>query len=204
MAENGLRLEGYPKTLVLKTGEKIVLKILNEGDKQALLDFFRKLPAKDKLFLKEDVTREDVIQRWITGMDFESVLPVLAWYDNEVVGDATLHIEKLGWSKHVGEIRVVVASDFQHKGLGKAMVKDLVAHAIDLGLDKITAMVMENQRSAQKAFERLGFVKEAVLKGHVHDIQGNKRDLIILSNDVSYIWNKMEELVSDFDPRRSY
>lgn len=202
MDEKHLMIDGYPRTLVLKTGEEIVLKVLDKGDKAALLAFFQGLPAKDKLFLKEDVTKPEVIQRWIDGMNFAIILPILAWYDNKVVGDATLHMDKLGWSQHVGEIRVVVASDFQHKGLGKALVKNLVAHAIDFGLDKISAMVMGNQHSARKAFERLGFEKEAVLKGHVRDIQGNKQDLIILSNDVSYIWHKMEELVSDFDPRR--
>ncbi len=198
------KIEGYPRTVVLKSGEEIELRLLHEGDKAALLKFFQDLPEKDKLFLKEDVQDPNVIQRWIDGMDFETILPVLAWYDGRVVGDATLHMDKLGWSRHVGEIRVVVAADFQHKGLGKAMVKNMVAHAIDFGLDKIIAMVMENQHSARKAFERLGFEKEAVLKGHVRDIQGNKQDLIILANDVSYIWNKMEELVSDFDPRRFY
>jgi len=202
MSKRILEIDGYPKTLALKTGEEIQLKILDQGDKDALLAFFRELPAKDKLFLKEDVTKPEVVQRWLDGMDFATILPVIAWYDGKIVGDATLHMDNLGWSQHVGEIRVVVAADFQQKGLGKAMVKNLVSHAIDAGLDKISAMVMENQHSARKAFERLGFEKEAVLRGHVRDTQGNKQDLIILSNDVSYIWNKMEELVSDFDPRR--
>jgi len=200
----GLTISGYPRSLVLKTGEQIELRLMNKADKDALIAFFKELPAKDKLFLKEDVTREDVIQRWIDEMDFSVVLPVLAWYDGRVVGDATLHMEKFGWSRHVGEIRVVVAADFQRKGLGKAMVKNLVAHAIDFALDKIIAKVMENQHSARKAFERLGFKTEAILKGHVKDIEGNRQNLVILANDVSAIWTTMEELVSDFDPRRFY
>ena len=200
----GLEIGGYPRTIVLKSGEEVQLKLMHPEDKDALLEFFKNLPQEDKLFLKEDVTDPKVIQRWIDEMDYTKVLPVLAWYGDRIVGDSTLHMEKYGWSRHVGEIRVVVASDFQRKGLGKAMVKNLVAHAIDFGLDKIIAMVMEGQYSAQKAFERLGFVKEAVLKNHVKDLEGNKRDLIILANDVSHIWNRMEELVSDFDPRRFY
>jgi len=200
----GLTISGYPRSLVLKTGEQIELRLMNKDDKAALMAFFKELPAKDKLFLKEDVTKEDVIQRWIDEMDFSVVLPVLAWHEGRVVGDATLHMEKFGWSRHVGEIRVVVAADFQRKGLGKAMVKNLVAHAIDFALDKIIAKVMENQHSARKAFERMGFKTEAILKGHVKDIEGNRQNLVILANDVSSIWTTMEELVSDFDPRRFY
>ena len=60
--------------------------------------------------------------------------------------------------------------------------------------------VVENQVGARKMFRKLGFRQEAVLRGHVKDIHGMKRDLIVGANDVSHIWDAMESLVADFSP----
>ena len=43
-------------------------------------------------------------------------------------------------------------------------------------------------------------LQEAVLRGHVKDIRGARRDLLILANDVSHIWAAMEALVADTPP----
>ncbi len=59
---------------------------------------------------------------------------------------------------------------------------------------------MENQAGARKMFRKLGFRQEAVLRGHVKDINGAKRNLILASTDVSHIWDAMEALVADFSP----
>ena len=60
--------------------------------------------------------------------------------------------------------------------------------------------MVDNQVGAKRAFGKLGFYPEAVLKGHVKDINGTKRDLVVLANDVSQIWETMESMVSDYSP----
>ena len=55
------------------------------------------------------------------------------------------------------------------------------------------------QISAQKAFCSLGFKKEAELKNFVIDIDGKSHHLVIMVNDVSELWKKMEDLLSDYD-----
>jgi len=193
-------LEGYPKQLILKDGTEVSIRPMTKEDGKKLLDFFIRLPKEDRQFLKEDVSRKEVVQRFVDKLDYDKILPVLAFYDNEIVGDATLHRSDHGWSKHVGEIRVVVSRQFQKKGLGLALARHLTEKAVDAGLDKMVAEVMDNQIGGRKAFESLGFEEEARLKGHVRDIFGHKRDLIIMANDISHLWEAMEHMIKDYMP----
>jgi RimJ/RimL family protein N-acetyltransferase len=59
---------------------------------------------------------------------------------------------------------------------------------------------MEDQKSAIKAFERMGFKKEATLRKHVTDIEGKRRNLVIMSQDIEELWNTLE----DFTYGRTY
>ena len=84
--------------------------------------------------------------------------------------------------------------------LGTALARELVRLATRMGIEKMIIQVVENQVGARKMFRKLGFRQEAVLRGHVKDIHGMKRDLIVGANDVSHIWDAMESLVADFSP----
>ena len=55
--------------------------------------------------------------------------------------------------------------------------------------------------AAKRTFEKLGFHKEAELPGHVKDIHGKKRDLLIYADDVSHIWSAMESAAGRFPAR---
>ena len=101
---------------------------------------------------------------------------------------------------HVGEIRIVVAHPFQRFGLGTALIAELVRHAPSAGIEKLVGHVMQGQTGGERVMERLGFHLEATLRKHVRDVRGKTRDLHVYTNDVSYIWERMEALVSDYSP----
>jgi RimJ/RimL family protein N-acetyltransferase len=125
---------------------------------------------------------------------------LVALAGGHVIASAQLQRSRYGWTTHVGEIRVVIAHDFQRQGLGVALCRLLVKHAIAAGLEKIMAEVPMTRTTVAKAFEKLGFQREAVLKRHIKDVTGRKCDLAIFTNDVSHIWERMESLVSDYNP----
>ncbi len=139
------------------------------------------------------------MERFVAELDYERVFP--SWrVPGEIVGDATLHRTRHGWSTHVAAIRMVVARQFQRSGLATALARLLVQHAVNVGVDKMIAEIVDNQVGARRAFAKLGFVEEAVLKGHVKDRSGVRRDLVIMANDVSHLWEAMEAMVADFSP----
>ena len=194
-------MENYPKTVKTKDGTSVVIRPLTQDDGPALLAFFRALPADDRLFLREDVTKKEVVERWISQLDYEKVLPMVAELRSAIIGDATLHFNQHGWHRHMAEIRCAVARAHQKKGLGTFLMHELVSHAGQKGVDRIRAEMMDTQVSAQRAFQRLGFQKAAELKNFVIDINGKSHGLVIMVNDVSDLWKKMEDLLIDYDIR---
>lgn len=193
-------LSGYPKTKRLKDKTNIILRPLVREDKDELLRFYKNLPEQDRMFLKYDVLKEENIQKRIDNINYSEELPIITLFENSIVGDATLYKATYGWSRHIGEIRVVVAREYQKKGLGTILAKELVEHAVSFGLDIIIAEMSEKQATAINAFKKLGFIQEAVLTNHVLDLKGEKSNLIIMSNDVSQLWKKMEEMLIDWYP----
>jgi RimJ/RimL family protein N-acetyltransferase len=194
-------MEQFLKTIKLRDGTNVSIRPLQKQDGPALLSFFTALPEGDRLFLKEDVTNKDVINRWMEELNFDKVIAIVAEKDSAIVGDATLHLSQRGWHKHMAEIRCVVSREFQQKGLGTALMRELVAHAVEKRILKLSATMMDIQKSAQRAFERIGFKKEAELKDFVMDINGKYHNMIIMVNDVSELWKKMEDLLHYYDIR---
>jgi len=192
-----MKLEGFPRTIHLRDGLTLSVRPTAQGDEAALLYFYRELPQEDRLFLKDDVTTESWAERFIRRIERGEATSLIAELDGKVLAEATLYRATHGWSTHVGEVRVAVARAYRRKGLATALAGLLVKLATDQGADKIIVEVVENQVAALRTFEKLGFHKEAVLRDHVKDRSGIRRDLLILANDVSHIWAAMEALVAD-------
>lgn len=181
------------KKYTLKDGSVISIRAMTKNDINALHDFFQHIPEDDRLFLKHDVADKKVIEAWAKSLDYNTVLPLLAFdKDNKIVGDATLHMKDYGWSRHIGEIRIVVARAWRSKGVGLALSKEIFMAALEKKLSKIVAQMAADQRGALKVFEKIGFSKEAELENHIIDLKGQTHNLIIMSNDVKEAVKTME------------
>jgi RimJ/RimL family protein N-acetyltransferase len=187
----------YPKVVTLKDGQEVTLRLMVREDEDKLLTFFRSVPDEDRIFLADDVTNRAVIRRWVQELDYEKVLPILAERDEEIIADVSLKTNRMGWMRHVGEIRCTVALPYRRLGLATMMVSRLIEHAVLMGLDKIIFQAMDTQVGALKAMERLGFTKEAVLQDHVTDLRGRPHNLVIMTNYVAELWRKMEDAILD-------
>jgi RimJ/RimL family protein N-acetyltransferase len=189
----------YPKQIILKNGERVDLRPLDSHDTQALLDFFAGLPAESTQFLKHNVRDPEVVRSFLRS-DPGSIWAIVAvTAGGVIVGDATLHMTQLGWRRHVGEVRVVVAMQYHKQGLATQLIHELVNQASLKGLRKLKAEILDSQPGARRAFERLGFVEEARLKQHALSSDGQLHDIVILTNTVEDLWQKMEDLISDME-----
>jgi RimJ/RimL family protein N-acetyltransferase len=190
-------LKMYPKEVTLRNGQKVTLRLMTPADEGALLEFFRSLPEKDRLFLKEDVTDPQVIHRWAKNLDYNRAIPLLALSGERIVADAPLLMRTHGWSRHVGEFRLVVSSDFRRLGLGFLLSKELFFLALSLKLEKVMAETVEEHVAIVQILKSIGFETEAVLKDHVKDIHGNPHNLLIMTHDVKSVWKRMEDMIRD-------
>ncbi len=195
-----MKLEGFPQNVTLRNGSAVVIKPLDATDAPALLKFYRALPEEDRLSLRDDVTKPEWLRRFVAKIESGEVVSLVAEREGRLVAEASLYRALHGWTRHVGEIRVSVAPALRRGGLGSVLARELVKLSTRMGVEKMVVQVVENQVAARRLFRKLGFKQEAVLRGHVKDIHGMKRDLIVGANDVSHIWEAMEALVADFSP----
>lgn len=196
-------LAEYPKVFTLSKGQTVTLRPMVKEDRDKLFEFFKALPEKDRHFLKDDVAKKETIEQWVQNLNYGRVLPIVAEYQGKIVGDATLHRPLHGWQRHVGEIRVVVAKDFRRLGLASLLLREVFDLALKAGLDKIVAEMMLDQKEAVRVFQKLGFVKEAVLSQHVMDLTGKKHDLLIMTHNVSELMEQLSDLEELVSPTRS-
>jgi GNAT superfamily N-acetyltransferase len=163
----------YPKLLPLRVGEGVTVRPMTPRDEGLLLDFFLRLPEEERFYLKDDVTAPGVIGRWVRDLDYARVFPLLALQHNRIVGDATLHRRRGGAHRHMGEVRVTVDPAWRGRGLGTALLRELVDCASQVGLETLVfELIAGVQDEAINAAGRAGFLVAARLVNHVKDMQG--------------------------------
>ncbi len=191
----------YPKTITLKNEKKIKLRLMNNDDLDSLVEFYRTIPEHDRLFLRIDVTNRENVEQRFGKLNYDYVFPILAFDEDKMVGIGTLFRPVFGWMRNLGEVRVLIAPDYQRKGLASLFIKELFFQALKAKVYKLQAEMVETQESAMAAFERMGFRKEATLKKHVTDIRGRRRDLVIMTLDVEDFWYLIEDFVESHEFR---
>jgi ribosomal protein S18 acetylase RimI-like enzyme len=119
-----------------------------------------------------------------------------------IVASGALELSGEGWSRHQGEIRVIVARPFQHRGLGTIMIRELYFIAVLNQITTIVARMMRPQAGAQKIFRRLGFHEETMLPDFVKDLQGGSQDLIVMTCDMKALWKELDRTFNESDWQR--
>lgn len=165
----------YPRTLE----DGLTLRPLEADDERALLAFFQRIPVDERQLFKDDVTKPSVIRGWIKNLDYPTILPLLALDGDGVVGDATLHRDRRGWSRHVGRIRVTLDTGYRRRGLAKSLVQEFIEIAKPLGVAILQAEVLDVQSGARSLFEDLGFHTVATLPQHAIDLSDRVHDILV-------------------------
>jgi len=174
----------YPWTTSVD-GVRLTFRLMEPSDRDAIVAFARSLPNDDLIFLRTDITEPKTVDAWMNYIKGGRTISVVAEADGKLAGYASIHLNEALWTRHVGELRVLVGRDFRGSGLGKRLTNEAFAIAKDLGLKKITAQMPTEQRGARQVFERLGFRPEALLADHVMSRDGHTHDLLIMSYDVA-------------------
>ena len=168
-------------------GSPVEIARMTAADRDALVAFVATLPPHDLLFLPRDIGHPKVVEAWMRALESGELTSLVARDGAAMVGCTAIFTDELSWSKHVGELRVLVSPAWRGKGLGRVLIQECFAQALELGLMKLVAQMTTDQRSAIAVFEELGFRAEALLSRHVADRSGAFHDLVLLSHDVAVV-----------------
>jgi RimJ/RimL family protein N-acetyltransferase len=177
-------MQRFHKEGLLKDGTKVVLRPMVKEDRDKLIDFFSRVSDQDRQFLRNNVRDPKVIESWVSQIDYHKVFPLVAEVDNKIVGDATLHMRRTGWKRHLGNVRVVVTNEFQGRGLGTLLINEITELAGEFGLEKLVSEIYFSSPAAISAFKHAGFGVKAVFEDLVKDLYGNNADMIVMVCDV--------------------
>ena len=107
--KNGGVMDEYPKSVQLKDGTKITLKVMIDTDLDGLIEFFKSVPDEDRLYLRSDTKDPEKVKRRFGKLNYDTMFPILAVMGNKIIGIATLFRSDFGWMRNLGEIRVVIS-----------------------------------------------------------------------------------------------
>lgn len=193
---NGVSRE-YPRTVPCN-GTTTELRLMSSSDVPDLKTFIGSLPEHDLLFLSRDITHPKVIEAWIAAIPEGRVKSLVARENGVIVGCTAIVLHELSWCRHVGELRVLVSPSWRGKGVGRVLIQECFAQALELGLAKLCVQMTVDQRAAIAGFEGIGFRAEALFRNHVRDRDGKLYDLAVLSHDVGEVQSRMVALgISD-------
>jgi len=184
--------EKFPKEVKLLDGSKLIVKPLTEDDIEQSFRFFQDLPEDVRLYMPEDVTKEDVVRRRIKQDDLYQYHRLAVFDKDKIVADGVIKRETFNWKRHLGEIQVVIHPDYQRKGLGTILIHELYSMANLLGIKMLYTQILEEQQGALQIFSKLGFKKELVKKGHIKDLYSQKHDLNVMTCNLEETLKKDE------------
>jgi ribosomal protein S18 acetylase RimI-like enzyme len=190
------------KIETLKDEKKVVIRKLHENDLGKLMKFYSALPSKDRRYLRIDVTNRKIVEQRIKLTKTSNVVRIIALFEDEIIAEGALELSGEDWRKHQGELRVIVAKSFQHKGLGMIMVRELYFLAVKKKVEIVVVKMMRPQIAAQRIFRKLGFREELLIPDYVQDQAGEKQDLIVMTSNLKELWNELEHFYSDSDWQR--
>jgi RimJ/RimL family protein N-acetyltransferase len=174
----------YPKTVTC--GEKTIeLRAFEAVHLGAMKDFAAGLDVHDLLFVSRDLQHPKVISAWLDAIADGEITSLVAMDGARIVGTTAIVRDKLSWSAHVAEIRLMIAPDMRGAGLGRILLQHSFIDAVEAGAEKLMARMTPDQRGAIALFEEMGFRGEAMLRDHVRDRSGELHDLAVFSLDVA-------------------
>lgn len=185
-------LENYPKEIVTKDGNPVLLRPLVREDEEQLAAFFARIPAEERWFLRDAVDDPVIMRAWLDNLDYQRILPMIAVNpeDGSIVANVRLHRRPVDCMRHIAHLRVMVDPTYRHQRIGTWMLLDTIKLAMNMGIEKLIAEFVGNvEGPAMNAAHKLDFLEQAVLKDYVKDRQGNYHDLIIMVKTLHREWS---------------
>ncbi|CAN2039558.1 N-acetyltransferase domain-containing protein [Candidatus Magnetomoraceae bacterium gMMP-15] len=180
-----IQFENYPKKVTLNDGFTCALRPMQTDDQDAMYRFFIALSEKVTKYLRNDVTDRILIEQWCRTIDYEKILPIVALDGERIIANASLQREGFGWGRHIGEIRITIASEFYQRGLSSVLVEEITEIARKAGLEKLCAKIVTSRKFVIKVFEKNGFTLMSNLKNFVKIVHGNEyRDIAVMVKDL--------------------
>ncbi|MGB9986811.1 N-acetyltransferase family protein [Salarchaeum japonicum] len=122
-----------------------------DDDTDALVEMYVDFSQEDRAQGVPPVG-EDRVRDWLDTLTGEGY-NVVAWHDDRAVGHATLVPDGSGGY----ELAIFVHQDYQGAGIGTRLLRNLLGHGADQGVERVWLTVERWNRAAVALYEKVGF-----------------------------------------------
>ena len=187
------------KKMILKDGTELTVRELTLDDLENLMKFFTSLPLKDQKYLRIDVTNKKIVKNRISDALNKKDIRLAVLHNNQIIATGALELSHDDWRKNQGELRLIVAHDYQRKGIGLMLARELYYLAVENGVKKLVVKMMKKQKSARNLVKKLGFSHEVIIPDYVTDKSEKLQDLVIMTCDMKDFWKELEHIYQASD-----
>lgn len=148
---------------VTKKGKKIQIVEPTMDLLHEVLEFANRL-AKEDSFLNFDPNKKitlDEERQWLdqTLKNIRNSYATIFWavYENKIIGSVDLRRNISPRMKHVGEIGLMIDTDFRGEGLGKYLLDLILINCPKMGITLATLGVFSDNEIAKNLYTKMGF-----------------------------------------------
>jgi GNAT superfamily N-acetyltransferase len=168
----------FPQEVVLRDGRRVLIRPFVQNDVDTLYSFFQHLPIEVRRFAWDRIDSRALVESWGLELNYDKVLPLLAYDGTKIVADATLHRRHGSPLRMVGRIKWLIDPSYRGAGLGTTLVNKFIDIAKADGLRHLTCMLIADlEADAVTTLKDLGF-ESYLIPGYGTDPDGNQHDMV--------------------------
>ncbi len=165
------------RTIRLKDGREVLLRLLRPDDRDSLLNMMDGL-SYDALRWSNPPYDEAKINRWMSSVD--SRLSIVAVFEERMVGISAIYQFTRPREKGIGSMMIYLHQDFHGVGLGTAMTEEILMLAKRRGLHRIGLEVVEDNGAAVALYKKRRFEVEGVLRDAYFGEDGEYHNMLVM------------------------
>ena len=136
-------------------------------DAASFLRLYRTVAAEERYIRTEDMstTERDARRRFRVRPNGSSA-NLVAIAADAVIGSLGISREDQPVTRHVASLGMMVAPGWRRRGVGSALMREAIAWARDVGVEKLELSVYPDNAAAIGLYRSFGFAEEGRLRGH--------------------------------------
>lgn len=150
-----------PKKITLKDGSSALLRSPRIEDAEELIEYLSATAGETEFTLaypdERSMTKEQE-ERFIQSIiDSPTSLMILCEIDGRIAGNCHLSIGARRKISHRGSIAIALYRKYWNRGIGTAMMCELIALGCELGLHQLELDYIEGNERGRALYEKMGF-----------------------------------------------
>jgi putative acetyltransferase len=137
-------------------------------DARSFLEMWRTVVAEKKFVRSETVSRSVAYYRrhYFRRSWTDDQASLVAVHGDRVIGHLNVAREEGPMTRHVASLGMAVDPDWRGRGVGSALMTEVIRWAREMGVEKLALSVYPHNEAALALYRKFGFDEEGRLTGH--------------------------------------